>query len=219
MHETKYIAIVDDHPMFRKGLKALIDMFPGYQVLFDASNGEDFIEKIDPSKLPDIVLLDIGMPKKDGYATASWLKENHPGVKVIALSTMDAETAIIRMIKLGARGYVLKDAEPEELKLAFSEVLHKGYFFNEHVTRTVMGSITRLVEPGSDLTGIIKLSDRELQFIQLACSEKSYQQIAEEMHVSERTVDGYRESVFKKFGINTRVGLVIYAIKNNLVNI
>jgi len=124
MTDTRYIAIVDDHSMFRKGMTALINLFPNYQVLFDAGNGKDLIRQLNPDRLPHILLLDIAMPEMDGYATAAWVKEHYPGIKVLALSTMDAETAIIKMIKNGAKGYVLKDSEPAELKQAFDEVLN-----------------------------------------------------------------------------------------------
>lgn len=217
MPETKYIAIVDDHTMFRKGLSILINLFPAYEVLFEAANGKELIDKIDPDRLPDIVLLDVNMPDMDGYASAEWLRVNHPDVKVLALSTMDAETAIIKMIRHGAKGYILKDAEPAELKQAFDEVLTLGYYYNELVTRKVMQSINHLVDEKSPLNAIVKLSDREMEFMRLACSEKSYQVIAKEMFVSERTVDGYREALFKKLNVSTRVGLVLYAVKNNLV--
>lgn len=214
---VKYITIVDDHAMFRKGLSVLINMFPNYKVLFDAANGKDFINQLNPRHLPDIVLLDITMPEMDGYETAEWLRINHPDIKVLALSTMDADTAIIKMIRHGAKGYVLKDAEPAELKLAFDEVISRGYFYNDLVTRKVMQSINHLVDEKNPLPTFAKLSDRELQFLKLACSEKTYNQIAKEMFVSERTVDGYRDALFKKLDLSTRVGLVMFAIKNRLV--
>ena len=216
MPETRYIAIVDDHAMFRKGLGALISTFPDYKILFDAANGKDFISKLKPPHLPDIVLLDITMPEMDGYATADWIRVNHPSIKVLALSTMDSETAIIKMIRHGAKGYILKDSDPAELKQAFEEVMRKGYFYNELVTQKVLHSINQLIETGSDMNAITRLTPRELEFIKLACSEKSYQDIANEMALSERTVDGYRESVFKKLSVGTRVGLVMYAIKHKL---
>ena len=128
MPDTRYIVIIDDHAMFRKGLMKLINLFPGYSVLFDASNGKDFIAQLNPKHLPDIVLMDITMPEMDGYLTAEWLHNNYPEINILALSTMDSEAAIIKMIKSGAKGYVLKDAEPDELKLAFDEVMSQGYF-------------------------------------------------------------------------------------------
>jgi DNA-binding NarL/FixJ family response regulator len=219
MADTIYIAIVDDHSMIRKGLVALINLFPGYQVLLDASNGKDFIGRLKPPHVPDILLLDIAMPEMDGYATASWVRANYSQIKVLALSTMDSESAIIRMICHGAVGYLFKDAEPAELKLAFDSVMSTGYYYNEVVNKTIMGSIGSLMT-GAEKNGLLgKLSDRELQFIQLACSEKTYMQISKEMFVSERTVDGYREAVFKKLKVNTRVGLVLHAIKNQIVTV
>ncbi|WP_343307942.1 response regulator transcription factor [Chitinophaga niabensis] len=219
MPDTRYIAIVDDHTMFRKGLAALINLFPNYEVLFESANGKEMISCLQHHRQPDIVLLDITMPEMDGYATAEWLRMNHPEIKVLALSTMESETSIIKMIRHGAKGYILKDAEPSELKFAFDELFGKGFFFNELVTRKVMQSIHQLVGEDSTLHTFVKLSPRELEFIRYACSEKSYQHIAKEMFVSERTVDGYREALFKKLNVTTRVGLVMYAIKNNLVQL
>jgi len=218
MTDTKYIAVVDDHSLFRKGLSALIDYFPGYRVLFEAANGKEFINRLQPERLPDIVLLDISMPEMDGYATAEWLRVHQPAVKVLALSTMDTETAIIKMIKHGARGYVLKDAEPTELRRAFDEVLSIGYFFNELITRKVMLSVHTLVED-SEIRTFIKLSDREVEFLKQVCSEKSYAEIADEMCVSPRTVEGYRNALCEKLHLKTRTGLAIYAIKNGIVKI
>ena len=218
MSDTSYIAIVDDHALFRKGLSALIEYFPGYRVLFDAANGRDFIHRLQPEQLPDIVLLDISMPEMDGYSTAEWLRIHHPSVKVLALSTMDIDTAIIKMIKHGARGYVLKDAEPNELRRAFDEVLSTGYFFNELITRKVLQSVHKLVED-SEIRTFVKLSDRELEFLKQACTEKSYTEIADRMCVSPRTVEGYRNALCEKLHLKTRTGLAIYAIKNGIVKI
>ena len=216
MPDVKKIALVDDHTMFRKGLAVLIGLFSGYKVLMDVANGREFIDQLDPNELPDIVLLDIHMPVMDGYATAAWLHEHHPGIRVLALSTMDSDTTIIKMIQQGARGYILKDADPKELQVAFEEILAKGYYYNEMLTRKVIQSIHH---GGSDSSLFPKISDREMEFLKHACSEKNYQQIADEMFVSERTVDGYRESLFKKFNVSNRVGLVLYAIKNQLVQL
>ncbi len=219
MPDTKYIAIVDDHTMFRKGLASLINLFPTYKVLFDAADGKDFIAQLKPPHLPDIVLLDISMPGMDGYATADWIRSNHPDIKVIALSTMDSETAIIKMIRHGARGYVLKDADTTELKAAFDDVLSKGFFYNETVTRKIMQSIHLLADEKSRVSAFVKLSDREVEFLKLVCSDKTYAQIAAEMFLSERTIDGYREALFQKLNVGSRVGLVMYAIKNGIVKI
>lgn len=218
MSDIKYIAVVDDHPMFRKGLAGLINIFSDYQVLFDAGNGKEFIALLEPEKLPDIVLLDITMPEMDGYQTCSWLKENYPDIKVLALSMMDSDAAIIKMIKCGAKGYILKDADIPELRLAFSELLRFGFFYNEIVTRRVIQSIDGLIDTNSSLAGSMRLSENELLFLKLSCSEKTYQQIAREMFKSEKTIDGYRAEVFRKLNVTSRVGMVMYALKNGLVS-
>jgi DNA-binding NarL/FixJ family response regulator len=219
MTNEKKIVIVDDHIMFRKGLCMLIDLFAHYKILFDANNGKDFIQQLDEYNLPDIILLDINMPEMDGYDTALWIKQHHPEIKILALSTMDADTAIIKMIKCGAKGYVLKDANPDELKQAFNEVLSQGFFYNELISRKILHSMNLLVDEDSSVNKLLKLTDREIEFLKLSCSKKSYQQIADEMFVSLRTVDGYREALCKKLNVTTRVGLVMYAIKNGIVQL
>jgi DNA-binding NarL/FixJ family response regulator len=219
MNDIRYIAIADDHALFRKGLISLINLFPNYKILFDSANGEEFIKMLKPSALPNIALLDINMPKMDGYQTSEWLRINYPSVKVLALSTMESETSIIKMIKHGARGYVLKDAEPAELKKAFDELSDLGFFYNEQVTKKVMQSVNQLSDEKSQINKLLNLTPREIEFIKLTCSEKSYQAIAKEMVVSHRTVDGYRDALFKKLNVTTRVGIVLYAVKHKIITI
>jgi DNA-binding NarL/FixJ family response regulator len=220
MPDPVKIAIVDDHLLFRQGLTHLINLLPGYHVCMDADNGKDLLHRLPVmSSLPDIVLLDINMPEMNGYDTALWLKQNHPSIKVLALSMLDSDTSIIKMIRNGARGYILKDADTAELKLAFSELMGKGYFYNDMVSRRILQSVNQLVNDDIDPAFLVKITDRELQFLQLACTEKPYKEIAAEMFVSERTVDGYRDALFKKLSINTRVGLAMYAVKHGFVKL
>lgn len=219
MSDIKYIAIVDDHTMFRRGLAVLVNTFSNYKMLFDAANGKDMIQQINPKQLPHIVLMDINMPEYDGYSTTEWLKDNYPEIKVLALSTMDAETAIIRMIKSGAKGYILKDAEPAELKLAFEEVFSRGYFYNELISRKVLGSVNQLVDSKHAIPIFAKLSEREVEFLKYACTELAYKEIADKMNVSVRTVESYRDSLCEKLNLKTRVGLAVYAIKNGIAAI
>ena len=219
MYDIGKIAIVDDHAMVRKGLSVLINLFPGHKVLFDAANGNDLIKKIDSNDLPDIILMDIAMPEKDGYATTEWLTNNYPSIKVLALSTMDAETAIIKMIRSGAKGYVLKDAEPEELKLAFKEVMTFGYFYNDLITRKVLNAVTQLVNSKSKTGTFIQLSDREIEFLKWSCTELTYKEIGEKMNASVRTVEGYRDALCEKLGLKSRIGLAMYAVKNGFAKL
>ena len=218
MSEVKYIAVVDDHVLVRKGLCALINFFPPYKVLFEADNGKDMISKIDPNQLPDMILLDINMPDMDGYETASWLRASYPGIKILALSTMDSEAAIIKMIQSGARGYILKDSDPEELKDAFDNVMRVGYHYNDNITHKLVSTfLTRTINTVSSDTSLI--TPRELEFLQLACSEKTYQEIGKQMGISERTVENYRDALFKKFQVTSRIGLVIYGLRKNLIHL
>jgi DNA-binding NarL/FixJ family response regulator len=218
MSSKKYIAIVDDHAMFRKGLAALIHFFPNYEVLFDAGNGKEFIDQLNEKQLPDIVLLDITMPEMDGYATAEWIKDNHPAIKILALSTMDADTAIIKMIKSGAKGYILKDAEPAELQMAFDEVLNRGYFYNDFVSRKVLHAVSQLADTNNPAVTFVNLTSRETEFLKYSCTEMTYKEIADKMFVSVRTVEGYRDNLCEKLDLKGRIGLAMYAIKNQIVN-
>jgi DNA-binding NarL/FixJ family response regulator len=218
MPEIK-IVIIDDHALFRKSLSILIDHFPNCKVLYDAANGKDFLAQLKPANLPDIVLMDINMPLMDGYATTAWLQSNYPEIRVLALSTMDAEQSIIKMIKNGAKGYLLKDAEPSELKLAFEEVMTRGYFYNELITSKVMNSIHQLTGIKGKKDVFAKLTDREIAFLKLTCTELTYKEIADKLFLSVRTVEGYKDILCEKLGLKTRVGLAMYAIKNGLVEL
>lgn len=212
------IALVDDHALLRTGLADLVNNL-GYTVLFEADNGKDFCDKLKPGNLPDLVLLDINMPQMDGYETALWLKKNYPEIKVLALSMYDDEKAVIRMLKNGARGYILKDTEPSELKSAIEAILTKGFYYSEMVTGRLMHSISGMDEEGHATQQLLNLTEREIEFIKLACTEMTYKEIADQMHLSPRTVDGYRDALFHKLDLKTRTGLVIYAIKNGIFQV
>lgn len=211
------IALVDDHSLLRKGLGQLVASL-GFNVCIEADNGKEFIESISKENPPDIVLLDINMPEMDGYETTKWLRQNHPLINVIALSMYDNETSIIRMIRYGAKGYILKDSEPAELKAAIDAVLNKGFYYSDLVSGKLLHAINNMDEEG-DLKNRAQLNNRELDFLKHTCSELTYKEIAEKMFVSPRTIDGYRDALFEKLNLKTRVGLVMYAIKNGIVTI
>ena len=213
------VALVDDHVLLRNGLANLIKSFGTYGVLFEADNGKDFISQLKPKFLPDVVLMDINMPEMDGYETALWLKRNHPEIKVLALSMYDNETAIIRMFKAGAKGYILKDCDPAELRMAIDSLITKGFYYSEMVTGRLIHTINQLDEDDHSIKNLVQLNDREIEFLKLACSELTYKEIADKMFLSPRTIDGYRDALFEKLNVKTRVGLVMYAIKNGVVNL
>jgi len=213
------IALADDHVLLRNGLATLIKSF-GHDILFEANNGQDLMKLIQDGKVPDLVLMDINMPVKDGYETSLWMKRNYPDIKILALSMLDDENAIIRMIKNGARGYLLKECEPSELRAAINAVLYKGFYYSEMVTGRLVHSIAGVDDDnGNNSHQVSQLSDREIDFLKLACTEMTYKEIASQMHLSPRTIDGYRDALFLKLDIKTRTGLVIYAIKNGIVKI
>lgn len=211
------VVLTDDHVLLRNGLAALVKNL-GHNVLFEANNGKDLIKKLTPGNIPDIVLLDINMPEMDGYETAQWLKKNHPSVKVLALSMYDNENAIIRMLKSGAKGYILKDSDPAELRTAINALELKGFHYSDIVRGKLMHAIHKMETEESGLTILVQLNEREMDFLKYSCTEFTYKEIAEKMGLSPRTIDGYRDTLFEKLNVKTRVGLVMYAIKNGVVN-
>jgi two-component system, NarL family, invasion response regulator UvrY len=211
------IVLVDDHILLRNGLAGLIKDL-GHTVLFEADNGKDLIKKTEAANLPDIILLDINMPEMDGYDTARWLKQHHPQIKILALSMYDNEKAIINMLKSGAKGYILKDSDPSMLNAAIHELLQKGFYYSELVSGKLMHAISHLEEDNVFKTNG-NITERETEFLKYSCTELTYKEIAEKMFLSPRTIDGYRDSLFEKLNLKTRVGLAIYAIKNGLVEI
>ena len=209
------VAIVDDHLLLAGSLEKLINSFHGFSVLFQARNGQDLQQKLKATAdHPDVVLLDINMPVMDGFDTVAWLSEHYPEIKVLALSMEDDEQVILRMLKGGAKGYLLKDIHPDKLEEALEEVMDKGYYHSEKVAATLLNSIRH--EKKEDE---IKFKENEIIFLQLACSEMTYKEIADVMHLSPKTIDGYRQELFNKLNIKNRVGLVIYALKNNIIEI
>lgn len=212
------LAVVDDHKLFRDGLTELINGFNEYAVMIEADNGLDFLKQIKAKGVPEIVLLDINMKEMDGFETAAWLKENHPEVKILVLSMYENENAVIRMIKAGAKGYVLKDITKKELEQALSSLVNKGYYYTDMIT----GKLIHILSGNDDNKGgnaakdVSSLNAKEMEFLKLACTELTYKEIAEKMCLSVHTIDGYRDALFEKLGIKSRVGLAIYAIKNKI---
>jgi DNA-binding NarL/FixJ family response regulator len=210
--ETIRIALVDDHRLFRSGIASLINNFNGYEVIFEAGNGEEMINKISQKNKPDIILLDMNMPVMDGSLTALWLRNNYPEIHIIVLSMFKDPEKVLSMIKLGVKGYLLKDSEPEEFERALKKVSEGDEYYPEFVTRLLVNSVNQAEEP-------TKLLPRDIDFLKLVATEMTYKEIADEMNVSVRTIDNYRDVLFDKLNVRSRIGLVRYAIKNKLIDL
>lgn len=219
MPEKANVVLVDDHNLLRNGLANLIESFGEYKILFEAENGNDFINKLSLYPSPHAVLMDINMPGMDGYEACLWLKNNRPEIKVLALSMYDNESSVIRMFKAGAKGYILKDCDPVDLKTALCSLVTKGFYYSEMVTGKLIRTINSMDGAEGDIKNVVQLNDREISFLKFVCSEFTYKEIAEKMFLSPRTIDGYRDDLFQKLNVKTRVGLVMYAIRNTIVNI
>ncbi len=209
------IAIVDDHLLFAQSLEVLVSSFKDYEIVFHATNGKKFIETLQTvQNKPDVVLLDINMPVMNGLETMAWIKNTHPEMKTIALSMDDSEETIIKMLRLGAKGYLLKDIHPDIFKKAISDVIEKGFYYSDRITNTLLDTLDRKEKDEE-----IKLRDREIEFLKLACTEKTYKEIAGLMFLSPKTIDGYRETLFDKLEVKSRIGLVLYAIKHKIIEV
>ncbi len=207
------IGIVDDHQLFLKSLSLMLRSFNNYNVVVEAVNGKNLQEKMNDIKIvPEIMLIDVNMPVMDGIATATWINQNYPSIKLVALSQNDSDKTIIGMIKAGCCAYLLKDTHPNELEKALYEIYTKG-FYNADISNI---NYRRLLEFEKDS---LNISDKEKIFLQYACSDMTYKQIALLMNISERTVDGYRESLFQKLKVQSRVGLALEAIRRELVSL
>ena len=209
------IGLVDDHQLFLKSLRLMLESFKVYEVVVEALNGEDLKMKLQTSGVkPDLMLVDVNMPVMDGIATSKWMNEHYPSTKLIALSMNDTDNAIIDMFKAGCCAYLLKDTHPNDLEKALQEVVAKGYY-NADASNI---NFRRLLLKSNELPAIV-LTEKEKQFLHYACSELTYKQVAAKMNMSERTIDGYRESLFQKFHVQSRVGLCLEALRKGFAKL
>ncbi len=207
------IAIVDDHTMFRQGISSILLENEEIRIVFDAANGNDMKEKIATHPIPHVVLMDITMPKVNGYDATKWLKQNYPSVKVLALSMFEEDEPIIKMLKCGAGGYILKESTASDLVLAIKTIAEHDYFLNNLVT----GKLIRSLQDDVKTPNVVNdLSANEIKFLELCCSELTYKEIANKMCLSAHTIDNYRDALFQKLELKSRTGLVLFALKNDI---
>lgn len=211
------VFLVDDHNLLRNGMAELVAQFEGYSVAGQAANGKEFTEWMMLGARPDIVILDIQMPVMNGEQTACWLKAHHPDIKILVLTMHDDETNILRMIRAGASGYLLKDADPHHLNEALNSIRDKGVHHSDLVSDALRKAALS-EKPFSDLKQV-QFTARELEFLNWICTDLSYKEIAVKMDISARTVDSFRDDVFSKVGVKSRVALALYAVKMGLAKI
>ncbi|MEO8412842.1 MAG: response regulator transcription factor [Ginsengibacter sp.] len=215
------VALVDDHVLLRNSLATIINNFEGFKVLLEADNGQHFIEQVAKNVAPNVVLLDISMPVMDGYETAMWIRIHLPMTNILVLSMMDSDRSVIRMINHGARGYILKDSKPAVLKEALESISSKGFYSNDLISSKMMYYVNNEEKRKKDpvVTAAASLNAKEITFLKQACSEKTYKEIADAMHVSPRTIDTYRDALFEKLQLKSRVGMVLFAIREGIVQV
>ncbi|MGO3181744.1 MAG: response regulator [Aequorivita sp.] len=204
------VVVVDDHVLLSQAIGGLVQGFEEFNVLYLCKNGAELLDKFqeNPKNIPDLVLMDIKMPILNGIETTEKLKTSYPDVKVLALSIEEDEYTILKMLRAGAKGYLMKDTKMDILQKALLEVMKSGHYYTNTVSQILMGSLEKDVDTN--------IKERELEFIKLACTEMNYKEIAETMFCSYKTVEGYRDSLYRKLGIKNRIGLVLFAIHHNL---
>lgn len=217
-HAALNIAIVDDHNLFRKGLIKLINLADTdhkYNILFEADNGNELKEKMTHAPFPDIILMDIDMPDMNGFEAVDWLQRTHPSIKILVISMVGSEDAILRMLRLGVKGYLSKDIEVDDMHRALETIASNGFYYSEAAAQVLNNNLNG-TSPG---TTSLYLSEKEREFIKLAATELTYQQIADKMSLSPKTIDGYREALFQRLKVKNRVTMVLYGVKHGIVEV
>ena len=211
------VAMADDHILLRNALASLINNSGNCSVIVECSNGKELIEKIKNNIQPDVVILDLNMPEMDGHQTALFLQKNHPEIKVLMLTMYDSELALIRLLKAGVKGFMKKDIHPTELMHAIQSVHEHGYYYSAQTSSKLAGLFRD--EQSSHSIDKILLSDMELDFLKHVCSELTYKEIAVELKMNPRAIDGMRDNLFTRLDVKSRVGLAMNALKNGIVSL
>lgn len=210
------LILADDHILLRDALANLINSFDEFRVIATAGNGEEVKQAIGNGNRPDIILMDLNMPGSDGYETSEWLQENHPEIKVMILTMYDSEMALIRLLRIGVNGFLKKDIHPSELRNALLTVSAGEYYYSNRTTGKIASLFRKNQEKRSPIENAI-LNDTEIKFLRLVCTDMTYKEIAHAMHMTPRNIDTYRDALFDKLDVKSRVGLAIYAIRNGIV--
>ena len=205
------VVIVEDHTLLSQAIAGVVDGFEEFKVLYLCKNGSELVEKFKfQNNIPHLVLMDVNMPIMNGIETTKWLKDNYPNVNVLALTVEEDENTILKMIRAGAKGYLLKDVDKKTLEIALHKIMETGYYHSSYVSNVLANSFISKI----DAERILK--DVEIDLLKYICTEMTYKEIAEKMSISPKTIDGYRDNLFNKLGAKNRIGLVMYAIKHKI---
>lgn len=211
------VAIADDHMIFRKGVIMSLRAYANIEFVLEAANGNELIEGIKTS-MPDVILLDLRMPGKDGIETTKHLSTAYPNIHILILTMYEDEHFVVHLMENGANGYLLKSTDPGEIKKAIVEVNSKGYYLNNFVNRILIKKSQYGSKFTPNLETEIQIKPKEKEVIRLLCREYTAQQIADEMKISPRTVESIKDRLMERFNVRNSVGLVFFAIKNRLID-
>lgn len=211
------VAIADDHKIFRKGVILSLRSYTNIKFVMEADNGEDLISKI-PESMPDVILCDLKMPVKDGIDATKVISREYPNIRVIILTMFEDDRFVGHLMDCGAAGYLLKSTDPAEIKRAIMDVMRTGFYLNPFVNRILIKKNYSKQKFNPSLTSEVVLSDREKEVLTLVCMEFTAQEIAAKMDISARTVEAIKDRLMERFGVKNSVGLVFYAMKNQLID-
>lgn len=216
MAEIK-VAIADDHKIFRKGVILSLRHYSNIRFVLEAENGQQLIDNIKEAK-PDVVLMDLRMPVKDGIETTKYISQFFPDIFVLILTMHEDERFVLHLMENGANGYLLKSTEPTEIKKAITDVIEKGYYLNNFVNRILLKKSQNKNKPVPSLQKEIEVSAKEKQVLEYICRELTSLEIGEKMGISSRTVESIKDRLMERFGLKNTAGLVFFAVKNNLID-
>ncbi len=212
------LALVDDHNLFRQGIKMLLQDMPDVELVIEASNGREFVDSLD-KVVPDVLLLDLDMPEMDGIATAKVIRQRGLEIGIINLTMYDDAQMIAHLMELRANGDLLKDTSEEELNKAIHSVYETQCYFNDFVSKALLTGVRNKRKAEPKIGTQIELTRRESEVLQLICEELTTQEMADKLCLSPRTVEGHRQNLIEKFGVKNTAGLIIRAIKLGFVSV
>ncbi|MCF8342043.1 MAG: response regulator transcription factor [Chitinophagaceae bacterium] len=211
------VAIADDHKIFRKGVILSMRTYPNIKFVQEADNGDELLEGIVENQ-PDVILMDLRMPHKDGIETTKIIHKLYPNIKILVLTMYEDERFVSHLMENGANGYLLKSTDPSEIKKAIMEVLVRGYYLNNFVNKILLKKSHTKVKTIPSLTNEITINEREREVLRLLCREYTAQETALKLNISPRTVEAIKDRLMERFGTKNTAGLVFFAVKNNLVD-